>query len=53
MYSSIAHANEAIVARIKEARPFWTGVHLAKEVIPALREGKPCCMQALQLNGRT
>jgi hypothetical protein len=40
MYSSIAHANEAIVARIKEARPFWTGVHLAKEVIPTLREGK-------------
>lgn len=40
MYSSIAHANEAIVARIKEAHPFWTGVHLAKEVIPALREGK-------------
>lgn len=40
MYSSIAHANEAIVARIKEARPFWIGVHLAKEVIPALREGK-------------
>ncbi|MCE9884924.1 YlbE family protein [Obesumbacterium proteus] len=40
MYSSIAHANEAIVTRIKEARPFWTGVHLAKEVIPALREGK-------------
>jgi hypothetical protein len=40
MYSSIAHANEAIVVRIKEARPFWTGVHLAKDVIPTLREGK-------------
>lgn len=40
MYSSITHANEAIVARIKEARPFWTGVHLAKDVIPALRQGK-------------
>lgn len=40
MYSSITHANEAIVARIKEARPFLTGVHLAKDVIPALRQGK-------------
>lgn len=40
MYSSIAEANAAIIDRIKTARPYWTGVRPAHEVIPVLREGK-------------
>ena len=40
MYTSIASANEAVIERIKEARPHWVGVKPAKEAIPALAQGK-------------
>lgn len=39
MYNSINDANEAIIERIKEARPHWIAVKLAKEVIPTLQAG--------------
>lgn len=40
MYSSISEANAAIIERLKAARPNWTGVRLAHEVIPELAQGK-------------
>lgn len=40
MYATIELANAAVIARIKEARPHWCDVKLAKEVIPALQEGR-------------
>ncbi|MEZ2709690.1 DUF1116 domain-containing protein [Proteus mirabilis] len=40
MYSTIEQANEAIIERIREARPHWCDVSLAKEVVPTLATGK-------------
>ncbi len=40
MYASIEQANEAVIERIKEARPHWLDVKPAKSVIPALQEGR-------------
>jgi hypothetical protein len=40
MYSSIAQANEAIIERIKAARPHWIAVRPAKEAVPALAQGR-------------
>lgn len=39
MYSSINDANNAVLEKIKDARPFWVDVTLAGEVIPWLKEG--------------
>lgn len=36
MYSSIAQANEAIIERIKAARPHWVAVRPAKEAVAEL-----------------
>lgn len=38
-YNSINEANEAIIERIKEARPHWIGVKPAKEAVPTLQTG--------------
>nr|WP_314267984.1 DUF1116 domain-containing protein [uncultured Moellerella sp.] len=40
MYTTIEQANEAVIERIREARPHWHDVSLAKEVIPVLATGK-------------
>lgn len=40
MYKSIKEANEAVLQRIKEARPHWVDVKPAGEVIPVLNEGR-------------
>lgn len=40
MYASINEANQAVMERIKEARPHWLGVIPAKEAVPTLQEGK-------------
>jgi hypothetical protein len=40
MYSSIAQANEAIIERIKAARPHWIAVCPAKEAVPVLAQGR-------------
>lgn len=39
MYKSIAEANTAVIARIKEARPRWIDVKPAKEVVAVLQSG--------------
>ena len=39
-YNSVTEANEAVIARLKEARPYWVDVKPAGEVIPVLNEGK-------------
>lgn len=39
MYASINEANQAVMQRIKEARPHWVGVIPAKDAIPALQHG--------------
>ncbi|MDF7666934.1 DUF1116 domain-containing protein [Orbaceae bacterium ESL0727] len=39
MYKSINEANQAIIDRIKEARPHWIGVIPAKEAVPTLQQG--------------
>lgn len=40
MYASIAEANTAVIEKIKNARPRWFGVVLAKSVIPVLGESE-------------
>lgn len=40
MFTSINEANEAVIARIKAARPHWLDVKAAASVIPELREGR-------------
>ena len=40
MYSSIAQANEAIIERIKAARPHWVAVRPAKEAVAELSSGR-------------
>lgn len=40
MYKTIEEANEAIVEKIRESRPHWVDVCLAKEVIEPLQSGK-------------
>lgn len=40
MYTSINEANDAVIARIKAARPHWLDVKPAASVIPELREGR-------------
>lgn len=40
MYASINEANQAVLDRIKEARPHWLGVIPAKEAIPTLQTGQ-------------
>ncbi|WP_058912302.1 DUF1116 domain-containing protein [Entomohabitans teleogrylli] len=40
MYSSIAQANEAIIERIKAARPHWIAVRPAAEAVPVLAQGR-------------
>lgn len=40
MYKTIEEANEAIIERIRNARPHWCDVSLAKEVIEPLKTGK-------------
>lgn len=39
MYASINEANQAVIEKIKEARPHWLGVIAAKEAIPTLQQG--------------
>ena len=39
MYSTINDANNAVIEKIKNARPFWVDVTLAGDVIPWLKEG--------------
>ncbi len=40
MYSSIAQANDAIIERIKAARPHWVAVRPAKEAVAELSSGR-------------
>lgn len=40
MYSSIAQANEAIIERIKAARPYWVTVRPAKDAVDELASGR-------------
>lgn len=40
MYPSIEQANAAVIARIREARPHWQDVDLAKNLIPQLQQGR-------------
>lgn len=40
MYQTIEQANQAVIERIREARPHWVDVRYAKEVIPVLATGK-------------
>ncbi|AHG19377.1 hypothetical protein Z042_06900 [Chania multitudinisentens RB-25] len=40
MYASIEQANAAVIARIREARPHWQTVDLAKNLIPQLAQGR-------------
>lgn len=40
MYASIEQANEAVIARIREARPHWMDVDLAMKLVPTLAEGR-------------
>ncbi|MFG1175149.1 DUF1116 domain-containing protein [Erwiniaceae bacterium CAU 1747] len=40
MYDSIEQANAAVIARIREARPHWIDVDLAKTRIPELNQGR-------------
>ncbi|PSW19838.1 DUF1116 domain-containing protein [Photobacterium sanctipauli] len=40
MYSSINEANNAVIEKIKQARPHWIDVTSAGDVIPWLTEGK-------------
>ena len=40
MYSSIAQANDAIIERIKAARPHWVAVRPAKEAVVELSSGR-------------
>ena len=40
MFSSIREANEAVLEKLRTARPHWVDVQAAGEVIPLLREGK-------------
>lgn len=40
MYSSIAQANDAIIERIKAARPHWVAVRPAKEAVVELSCGR-------------
>lgn len=40
MYSTIEEANAAVIERIRAARPFWQSVEPAKDLVPALQQGK-------------
>ncbi len=40
MYATIEQANAAVIARIREARPHWQDVDLAKNLIPQLAQGR-------------
>ncbi|MTD27039.1 YlbE family protein [Erwinia sorbitola] len=40
MYETIEQANAAVIARIREARPHWQDVDLAKVLIPELAQGR-------------
>ncbi len=40
MCSTIEQANEAVIERIREARPHWCDVSLAKEVVPTFSNRK-------------
>lgn len=40
MYTTIEQANAAVIARIREARPHWQSVELAKDLIPQLAQGR-------------
>lgn len=40
MYASIEQANAAVIARIREARPHWQDVDLAKNLVPQLAQGR-------------
>lgn len=39
MYKSIAAANEAVIEKIKAARPHWLGVIPAQDAVPTLKQG--------------
>ncbi|MGF1685010.1 DUF1116 domain-containing protein [Photobacterium minamisatsumaniensis] len=39
MYSTIDDANNAVIEKIKNARPFWVDVAVAGDVIPWLKDG--------------
>lgn len=52
MYSSIAQANDAIIERIKAARPHWVAVRPAKEAVVELSSGVNCCTPARRLPGK-
>lgn len=51
MYSSIAQANDAIIERIKAARPHWVAVRPAKEAVVELSSGVNCCTPAADCLG--
>ncbi|HEI8867463.1 DUF1116 domain-containing protein [Serratia sp. AKBS12] len=40
MYSSITAANQAVIERIRTARPHWVGVCPAQQAVPQLANGK-------------
>ncbi len=40
MTATIEQANAAVIARIREARPHWQDVDLAKNLIPQLAQGR-------------
>ena len=40
MYESIEQANAAVISRIREARPHWIDVDLAKNCVPVLAQGQ-------------
>ncbi len=52
MTATIEQANAAVIARIREARPHWQDVDLAKNLIPQLAQGENCCMPGRRLPGR-
>lgn len=39
-YQTIEQANQAVIERIREARPHWVDVRPAKDVVPTLQTGK-------------
>nr|VUD32860.1 putative cytoplasmic protein [Raoultella sp. NCTC 9187] len=52
MYTSINEANDAVIARIKAARPHWLDVKPAASVILNCVKAACCCMPGRQSAGR-
>ena len=52
MFTSVAQANEAVIERIRNARPHWLDVKPAGALIGALNQNKRCSTPGRRCAGR-